>query len=196
VYGEPKEIIPTDAPEPLGNYVTTTHYVDANLMHDLVTGRSVTGILHLLNKTPIEWFSKKQATVETATYGSEFVATRTCVEQIIDLRNTLRYLGVPIRERSYMFGDNQSVVNSSTQVHAKLHKRHNMLSFHRVREAVASNMLTYHFIPGNLNPADILSKHWGYDQVWKLLQPLLFWQGDTTLIPSSDDHDGLRREGE
>jgi hypothetical protein len=76
------------APEPLGNYVTT-HYVDANLMHDIATGRSVTGILHLMNKTSIEWYSKKQATVETATYGSEFVAARVCTEQIIDLRNTL-----------------------------------------------------------------------------------------------------------
>jgi hypothetical protein len=161
-------------------------------MHDLVTGRSVTGILHLLNTTPIDWFSKKQATVETATFGSEFVAARTCVEQIIDLRNTLRYLGVPIRERSYMFGDNQSVVNSSTQVHAKLHKRHNMLSFHRVREAIASKVVAYHFVPGNINPANILSKHWSYDQVWSLLQPLLFWKGDTTANIGKrpqDDHD-------
>jgi hypothetical protein len=37
----------------------------------------------------IEWFSKKQANVETATYGSEFVAARICVEQIIDLGNTV-----------------------------------------------------------------------------------------------------------
>jgi len=29
------------------------------------------------------------------------------------------------------------------------------------------------------NPADILNKHWGYRQIWKLLQPLLFWRGDT-----------------
>jgi len=96
VYGELKEILPTDAPEPLGKFVTLTHYVDANLMHDMTTGKSVTGILHLLNKTPIDWYSKKQPTVETATYGSEFVAARTCVEQIIDLRYTLHYLGVPI----------------------------------------------------------------------------------------------------
>jgi hypothetical protein len=66
-------------------------------MQDIATGRSVTGILHLLNKTPIEWYSKRQAIVETATYGSEFVAARVCVEQIIDLRNTLRFLGVPVR---------------------------------------------------------------------------------------------------
>ena len=50
----------------------------------------------------IDWFSKKQATIETATYGSEFVAAHTCVEQIIDLRNTLRYLGVPIRDKQVL----------------------------------------------------------------------------------------------
>jgi hypothetical protein len=75
-------------------------------MHDITSGKSVTGILHLVNKTPIEWYSKKQATVETATYGSEFVAVRVCKEHIIDLRTTLQYLGVPIRDKSYMFGDN------------------------------------------------------------------------------------------
>jgi hypothetical protein len=88
----------------LGNYVTLSYYVDANLMHDVTTGNSVTGILHLINKTSLDWYSKKQATVETATYGSEFVAAIICVEQIIDL--VLRCLGVPVREKNYMFGDN------------------------------------------------------------------------------------------
>ena len=72
-----------------------SHYVDVNLMHNVISGKSVTGILHLVNRTPLDWYSKKQATVENATYGSEFVAARTCVEQIIDLQTTLRYLGVP-----------------------------------------------------------------------------------------------------
>jgi hypothetical protein len=182
VYGELSEVLPEDAPPPLGKHVTLTHYVDANLMHDLMTGRSVTGILHMINKTPIDWYSKKQATVETATYGSEFVAARICVEQIIDLRNSLRYLGVPLRSKSYLFGDNKSVVDSSMQVHAKLHKRHTMLSFHRVREAVASGMIGFYFIPGEINPADILSKHWGYAQIWPQLKALLFWKGDTENI--------------
>ena len=84
IYGETKEVLPVDAPKPMGKAVVLTHYVDANLFHDALTGRSVTGILHLMNATPIDWFSKKQATVENTTYGSEFVAARTCVEQIID----------------------------------------------------------------------------------------------------------------
>jgi hypothetical protein len=180
VYGEVKEDKPEDAPKPLGKHITLTQYVDANLFHCMVTGRSVTGILHFANQTPIDWFSKKQATVETATYGSEFVAARTCTtEQVMDLRTTFRYLGVPVRDKSYMFGDNESIVNSSTQIHAKLHKRHNALSFHRVREAIAAGVIAFYHIAGSSNPADILSKHWSYGNVWKVMQPVLFWMGDT-----------------
>jgi hypothetical protein len=51
----------------------------------MVTGRSVTAILHFLNQTPMDWYSKKQATVETATFGSEFIAARTTIDQIVDL---------------------------------------------------------------------------------------------------------------
>jgi hypothetical protein len=128
-------------------------------MHDVTTGGYVTGILHLANKTPIDWYSKKQATAEAATFGSDFVAARICVEQAIDFRNTLRYLGVPIRDKSYMFGDNKSVFDNSMQLHAKFHKRHIMLSFHRVREAIAASIVTFHFLSGDDNPADILGKH-------------------------------------
>ena len=186
VYGNVREIIPDDAPKPYGKYVLITHYVDANLMHCLLTGRSVTGIIIFLNKTPVDWFSKKQPTVETATYSSEFVSTRICIERLIDLRFNLRYLGVPVRNQDYMFGDNKSVVDSSTIPHGKLSKRHNALSFHRVREAIASKIVNFIHIPGTTNPADILSKHWGYSQIWNVLKPILFWESDTADL--IDDH--------
>ena len=128
----------------------------------MLTGRAVTGILHLLNGTPVEWYSKRQATVETATYGSEFVAARIATEQIIDLRTTLHYLGVPVRQVSYTFGDNQSVVTSSTVPQSALSKRHNALAYHRVREAFAAKILCFCHIEGVNNPADVLSKHSGY----------------------------------
>ena len=87
----------------------------------------------MVNQTPIEAYSKKQATVETATYGSEFVAARTATEQKIDLRFTLRSMGVPIEEKAWMLGDNQSVITSSTIPFSLLSKRHNALAYHRVR---------------------------------------------------------------
>ena len=83
----------------MGKTITTTTTADVNLNHCLATGRSLTGCLHFVNHTPIDSYSKRQATVETAAYGSEFAASKTATEQIIDLRHTLRYLGVPIKTR-------------------------------------------------------------------------------------------------
>ena len=37
-YGEPREDIPEDAPQPRGKPVTMTSYFDANLYHDMVSG--------------------------------------------------------------------------------------------------------------------------------------------------------------
>jgi hypothetical protein len=68
-----------------------------------------------------------------------------------------------------MFGDNESVVNSSMRLDAKLHKRHNALSFHRVREAIAAGYIQYFHVPGKSN-----------------LQPFLFWKGDTATIEEND----------
>ena len=66
-------------PEPKGKRVVLTPYKDANLYHDMMTGKAVTGILHLIIQTPINWFAKKQSTVETATYGLEFAAAKAAV---------------------------------------------------------------------------------------------------------------------
>ena len=74
--------------------------------------------VHFCNQTPTEWYSKKPGTVETGTYGSEFVAANTATEQIMDLSYTLRYLGVPIMSKSYMFGNNRYVVTSATLPHS------------------------------------------------------------------------------
>ena len=63
-------------PEPLGEAVVTTTTMDVNLNHCLATCKSLMGCLHFVNKTPVDRYSKKQATVETATYGSEFVAAK------------------------------------------------------------------------------------------------------------------------
>ena len=145
----------------------------------MLSGKAVTGVLHYLNKTPIDWFSKKQATVETATFGSEESATRTALEQLTANKLTLLYLGVPVIDKSILFGDNKTAVDAGTLPHAKLHKRHLMLSYHYVREKIASGNYLYSWIPGESNPADILSKHWAYRNVWDLLKPILFVPGDT-----------------
>ena len=147
-------MVPSEAPEALGREVMLTTYVNANLYHNMITGRSVTGIILLINKTPFKWYSNKQSTVETATYGSEYTTACIAVDQIIS-----NWRGVPIKHVTYVFGDNKSVVDNSSIPHTKLHKQHTAVSFHRIREAIASKILAFMRIKGQTNPADILCKH-------------------------------------
>ena len=123
LYGNVHELLLDDMPDPLGEAVTTATTMDANLNHCLATGKSLTACLHFVNKTPVDWYSKKQPTVETSTYGSEFVAAKTATEQIMDIRQTLRYLGAPIATKSVLFGDNRFVVTSATLPHSTLTKK-------------------------------------------------------------------------
>ena len=189
VYGDVKEVIPEDAPTPLGKRLVHTVLNDANLHHDMVTGRSVTGILHFLNQTPIDWYAKKQATAEAATYGSEFVSARTATEQILAMRTTLRYLGVEVHGPTRLFGDNSSVVTSGSVPDSPLKKRHHALSYHVTREAIASGAMDFQHVPGDANASDILSKHWAYSAVWPLLKSVLFWPGDTGDLFGAKDTD-------
>ena len=185
-YRGAKEILPTDLPPPRGNVARLTTYGDANLMHDHLTGKAVTAVLHFINQTPFDWFCKKQSTVETATYGAEGTAARTCIEQMRANKMTLMYLGVPIVGPSVLFGDNKTVVDSGTIPHAKLKKRHLMLSYHYVREAIATGSYVYTFIKGEDNPSDILSKHWSHSATWPNLKPIMFHEGDTITINSEE----------
>ena len=183
VYGNVQEILPDGMPEPLGEAVTTTTTMDANLNHCLATGKSLTAYLHFVIKTPVDCYSKKQATVETATHGSEFVAPKTATEQIMDIRQTLRYLGAPIGAKYFLFGDNRSVVTSATLPHSTLTKTHNILAFHRVREAIAAKLMAFYWIQSAYNLSDILSKHWDHPTVYPMIVKLLISRGNITLLP-------------
>lgn len=51
-YGDGTEPLPDDAPQPKGKHVVLSHWYDANLMHDVLNGKSVTGCFHMANLTP------------------------------------------------------------------------------------------------------------------------------------------------
>ena len=135
-------------------------------MHDVLSGKAVTGVLHFYNKTPIDSYSKKQATTETATYGLEIILCRTCVEHTIDHRNYLQYLGVPVGEKDIMWGDDESQIHSTAIPHAQLHKQHNILLFHFVRSILSQGYINLMHIKSKFNCCDVLTKNWGYNSVW------------------------------
>ena len=66
-------------------------------------------------------------------------------------------------------------------------KRHHLVSYHRVKEAIAAKYISFHWKVCKTNPADTLSKHWEFATVWPILKPILFWRGETaTQLKGSD----------
>ena len=101
-YRNATELFASNIPKPLTPKVTITKYIDTNLCHDMFSGNSATGIMNFLNKTIINLYCKKQTVFETASYGLEYMAAKIAVERIMDLRTSMKYLGVDIDGELYM----------------------------------------------------------------------------------------------
>ena len=135
-YPGAKEAIPPDMPEPRGHPVTC--FIDADHAGCRLTRRSHSGILIFVNRAPILWFSKRQATVESSTFGSEVVAMRQAIKMIEGLRSKLRMMGVPVEEATKVYCDNDTVVKSTSRPESTLTKKHQAINYHRCRKAQAA----------------------------------------------------------
>lgn len=107
---------------------------------------------------PISWFSKKQNTVESSTFSSEFVALRIATELIISLRYKLRMFGVPINGPANVFCDNEAVYKNVSNPSSTLKKKHNSIAYHKVRESIAAGVLYVYKVESEWNLSDILTK--------------------------------------
>ena len=145
-------------PDPTVNELATTIFCDSDHAHDLVTGRSITGLIAFVGSTPVHWKSKRQTSVHTSTFGAEFMALKSGVELAITLRYHLRSMGVEITQPTKIFVDNQSVCINSTNPASTLNKKSVALSYHFVRQHQAGNVVSVIHIGTDDNYADILTK--------------------------------------
>jgi hypothetical protein len=149
-------------------------FVDANHARNKLTPRSQMGILLYLNKSPIIWYSKSQKTVETSTFGSEFVALRIAIELIKGLRYKLRMMGIPLEGPVNVLVDNETVMKNSTIPSSTLQRKHNAICYHFVREAVASKIIRIAHIPSDQNLADMFTKTLGATKLHAFCQHILY----------------------
>jgi len=113
-YKDVKEQVSHDAPEPRGHSVELTAFVDSDHARGTLTRRSRTGIFLFIQNAPIIWFSKKQTSIETSSFGSEFFAMKTAVEMVEGLRYKVRIMGVPINGPCNAKADHMSMVRNSS----------------------------------------------------------------------------------
>ena len=158
LYPDTEQNISYDMPEPLGDSVLITCFVDADHAGNRVTRRSHTGIIIYVNSAPIMWYSKRQNTVESSTFGSELIAMKQATDMIEALMYKLRMFGVPIEGECRVLCDNEGVVKAGGNPDARLSKKQNAIAFHCIRECVASQMILVYHEKGESNLADFLTK--------------------------------------
>jgi hypothetical protein len=173
IYGDIKEEIPIDFPVPLGNLVRITVYVDADHTGNAMTRRSQTGFIIFVNSAPIIWYSKKQNTIESSTFGAEFVALRVCTEALIALWYKLRSFSIRIDGPADVYCDNGSVVKSASVVEGRLNKKHLAICYHRVWECCTMGVCRIAHVNGDNNLADIFTKVLKTVRCMSLLQCIL-----------------------
>ena len=157
-YPDSTEEIDAKIPIPLIDELEITTFVDSDHAHDKVTRRSITGIIIIIGRTPVFFSSKRQGAIETSTYGAEFCAMRTAVEEVQSVRYMLRCLGVKVRHSSLVCGDNLGVIQNSTISDSLLKKKHVAIAYHKTREAAAAGIIHPIKVSSKNNFADILTK--------------------------------------
>ena len=172
-YPDAQEELDPDLPKPLVPELAITVLVDSDHAHDKVTRRSITGLLIFLGRTPVYWMSKRQGAIETSTYGAEFMAMKTAVEEVISIRYMLRCLGVKVTAPTNILGDNRSVIINSTEKDSLLKKKHVAISYHKTREAAAAKIVRPLKTHSSDNYADMLTKALGKTPFTKLCNGVL-----------------------
>ena len=116
------------------------------------------GILIFINKAPIQWYSKRQASVEASTFGAEFCAARVATEMIESLRYKLRMFGIPIDGPANVYCDNEAVYKNTSIPESTLKKKHHSIAYHRCREAIAVGTIWIAKQGTTKNLADLFTK--------------------------------------
>ena len=158
MYPDAEELIDESAPKGLVEEMEITIFVDSDYAHDLVTRRSIGGVICFVGKTPVYWKSVRQGQVEGSTYGAEFTAMKKAIEVAESVRYSLRNFGVKVSKATKIFGDNQGVITSSSDPDSGLKKKHVAVAYHMAREAVAAGVGEIIKVEGKNNLADALTK--------------------------------------
>ena len=137
-YRDAKEPVPGDMPALRGQMVSTHCFVDSDHAANTAMRRSQTGFLLFVNRAPVTWFSKRQNTVKTSAFGSEFITMKTGVEHVEALRYKLWMFGIPIEGPTNDLCNNEVGFKNTSIPDSKLKKKRISICYHRAREAVAA----------------------------------------------------------
>ena len=158
---------PLDADPSLPTFPTPTHptvlagYVDAAHATDLVTRRSITGLVFMFCGGPIAYKSKIQSTVSTSSTEAEFIAAVHAAKIAKYLHSILSDLGYPQSEPTTLYEDNAAAILMVNANRPTPRSRHIDIQHFAIQEWKARREIVLSHIPGIVNSADSLTKSLG-----------------------------------
>jgi hypothetical protein len=165
-YQDAKEELDPKSPPPRGAFMDTVIYFDSNWAHDEITRRSISGVVSFIGNTPVSWLSKRQGAIATSTYSAELCAAKVGAEEAVALRYMMRSLGINLRGKTILAGDNLGALTSATQPGSPCKKKHVNIAYHYVRECNAAGIIDIRKIHTDFNPSDPFTKALGKNKFW------------------------------
>ena len=157
VYVDATDLPPNDL-EPRDKSLQINCFVDVDHGGDKITRRSQTGIILFGNSAPLIWYSKRKNTVESSSFGAEFVALQIATKMISSFWYELQMFGIPLNGPANVFCDNEAVYRNTAFVESKLKQTNNSICFHLVGKAVGAGKMVVFKLDGSENLADLLTK--------------------------------------
>ena len=133
-------------------------FVDNDHTGDKVSHSLRSGFLMYVNTALLQWFSKKQCTLETSVFGAEFVTMKRGIDDLQGFRYKLRIMDIPVSSLSYIYGDNMSVIHNSSRPESVLRKKSNSVFYHAICESVLMSESLVGHISSKENVADLVTK--------------------------------------
>lgn len=97
LYSEATETMLYNMHIPHGIPVNISVFDDSDYAGNKVARSSHTVIMILINMEPIQWYSKRQNTVEASTFGAEFIALKIVMVMKDAVYYKLRMMNMPLK---------------------------------------------------------------------------------------------------
>ena len=102
------------------------------------------------------------------------VAMKQACEFVRVLRYKLRMMGIPVDEPSFMFGDNQYVLDNNVNPGSTIKKKYQLIWFHLIHEGCARDEWHTAYVETWKNIADLLTKSFpNRDKRWHFVNEIL-----------------------
>ena len=133
-------------------------FSDADWAGDADNRRSTSGYVFKVANSTVSWCSKKQVTVAKSTTEAEYVALSQATQEAIYLRKLLADLGCKADLLTVLYEDNQGAIEISRNPRFHNRTKHIDVTFHFIRERIASNEIKVVYCPSSDMLADIMTK--------------------------------------